>query len=371
MAGASALSACGGDASAPSRSQVPVEKFKVAHTLRVGGGGSSARRASGPPVVLASAYERLVMVSISGGERRPVAVDRAARDGLKPASWAPDGRSFVVPVGYDRHTRERLLIEHLPAGRLTTIRDPVLLAPYAAAFSPDGRYLVMAADAPAGRRPTRRPDRHHHDPRGLYAYDLRRHRRVRLLDGPVSVGNLSWSPDGTRIAFTSDTLRQPNGAVRKCCDSYDGDKFVGGIVVLDLRRGTVRQLTREGSDPAFSPDGRRIAFVSRQGGAGRRCGEDGCDVSNEIHLIGTEGRDPRRITHTSADEGGPSWSPDGSHLVAEAASGDYYSGRSRLVTLRVDGSCYRALTRALSSEPALGPNSWRPVRDQRDRDPGC
>jgi hypothetical protein len=365
------MAACGWGARTTAGSRAPVETFKVAHKLHVGH-ADIARRASSPSVVLATTFDRVVAVSVPNGPRRRLIKVHGAKDGLKSASWAPDGRSFVVPVGYGEVPREaRLVVVQFPSGPRTAIRDPAVLAPSAAAFSPDGRYLVMPAVEPAvaDEHPSPRRGPHTRDVRGLYAYDLRRHRRVRLLYGPVLDQNLSWSPDGKRIAFTSDTWVGANGGVRKCCDSYVGDKFRGGIVVLYVHTGAVKQLTNEGSDPAFSPDGTRIAFVSARGGVGKQCGEDGCDVSAEIDLIRTDGSDRRRLTHTSANERTPSWSPDGSHLVAEAASGDYYSELSRLITLRADGSCYRALTSPSDSGSTLGPNAWQPTRPVTGSEP--
>jgi Tol biopolymer transport system component len=68
----------------------------------------------------------------------------------------------------------------------------------------------------------------------------------------------------------------------------------------------VTQLTSDPSSevqPAFSPDGTRVAFASDHGG------------DWDIWVVSVEGGPPVQITHDIADDVHPSWSPDGSKLV--------------------------------------------------------
>lgn len=328
--------------------------YKAVRNLRVGR-AVPARRAPGPSLVLGTSLSGgVVTVSVPDGRRRTVLRlrGRNAHKRLQAAAWAPDGRSFVASAGYQDGW---VILAPLGSRRRTTIHAPVFVpAASSIAFSPDGRYLVVSG----------------HDERaGLYAYDLRGRRKLRLLKGDA--GPMSWSPDGRRIVFDAERVVAPNGALRTGPGSFDGDKVVGGIAVLDLTTGAVRLLSPEGTDPAFSPDGKHIAFVSRRGGIGKQCSEDGCDVNEEINIMRADGTHRHRITHTTADERTPAWSPDGRYLVAQAATRNAWDELDALITLRADGSCYRILTPPSDDEISLGANAWRPAHGVAGGEPRC
>jgi TolB protein len=91
-------------------------------------------------------------------------------------------------------------------------------------------------------------------------------------------------------------------------------------------------------DPAWSPDGRTIAFSSRRSG------------SNNLYLMNADGSGTRPLTSTNADDLHPTWSPDGTR-VAFARDGDIF-------VVNVDGSSARSVvsTRDEELQPAWSPD---------------
>ena len=142
------------------------------------------------------------------------------------------------------------------------------------AWSPDGRSIVYVADGPdrigdpipvADRDDRRRVVRvkgHRHKLEGRGYFAAQPHLWLvpagggearQLTDGDAADTSPAWSPDGRSIAFVSD--RSP-----------DRDRHFGGgaVHVLDVATGRVRQVSPEGRSaalPAWSPDGRRIAYL--------------------------------------------------------------------------------------------------------------
>lgn len=94
--------------------------------------------------------------------------------------------------------------------------------------------------------------------------------------------NPSLSPDGEQVAFESAGV---------------------GIEVAAVDGGERRVLAVEGLDPAWSPDGRRIAWVSRR------------DGSADVYVSATDGSHVTRLTNDPADELAPGWSPDSRRVV--------------------------------------------------------
>jgi WD40 repeat protein len=75
-------------------------------------------------------------------------------------------------------------------------------------------------------------------------------------------------------------------------------------------------------DPAWSPDGRRLAFASGPPGA------------NQIYVMNADGSDRRRLTEGEGNPGRPAWSPDGRRLAFHSRQ----SGNSEIYVVNVDGS---------------------------------
>jgi hypothetical protein len=108
---------------------------------------------------------------------------------------------------------------------------------------------------------------------------------VKLTDHPGPDSQPAWSPDGSRIAFRS--YRDP----------------IGGIWVVDADGSNTANLITANtsfSNPAWSPDGSRIAFTRH----------------SDIWVMNSDGTNPVRIVDSDTSSGGhPTWSSDGSRIA--------------------------------------------------------
>jgi Tol biopolymer transport system component len=134
---------------------------------------------------------------------------------------------------------------------------------------------------------------------------------VRLTDG-VNDSWASWSPDGTKILFSSTRF---DHSIGQCTP---GDPYEFGcptdIYMMSSDGSNVVRLTDDHVPefmPVWSPDGSRIAFV--------READPVPSAFAGIYTMNPDGSDVRRVS--SSDGGrdfGPSWSPDGSRIVFAA-----------------------------------------------------
>jgi TolB protein len=108
-----------------------------------------------------------------------------------------------------------------------------------------------------------------------------------------------WSPDGRKIAFIS--VRDGRS------DVYLIDPDGAGQTPITSNAAVMGY-----SPPAWSPDGRNIAFASAR------------DGNREIYLTSTDGRRLTRLTTDSAEDQLPLWSPDGTRIAFQVVRGKNY-----------------------------------------------
>jgi hypothetical protein len=177
--------------------------------------------------------------------------------------------------------------------------------------------------------------------REIYTMDHDGEDVQRLTWSPASEENPAWSPAWTRLAFQSD--RSGNCdifSMRADCDSTAADPET----CYDLR-----QLTDDPTDdllPAWSPDGRSIAFVSMR------------DGDPEIYVMDSNGQNQRRLTFSASSEWRPAWLPDSTGLVFVSDR----SGNNDIYQLTVP----EPGAGPLASEPEVTPVIVSPADD---RDP--
>ena len=193
------------------------------------------------------------------------------------------------------------------------------------------------------------------------------------------------SPDGTKIAFTSDRAGDNMDIYLANADGSDVARVTGNdfnafhpivspdgkqilfsafpsqIYVVGIDGSGEKQLLADNGDMgSWSPDGKHIAYISGQDGT--------ADVGNaEIYVMNADASGQTRITNDPASEGIPSWSPDGKQIAFTSDRG----GSQDLYVMNADGTDVQQLTSdpGMDDWPAWSPDGhWIAFSRKADQD---
>jgi TolB protein len=88
-----------------------------------------------------------------------------------------------------------------------------------------------------------------------------------------------------------------------------------------------------GEDPAWSPDGRKIAFLG--------VGDDG---NTDVYVVRADGLGQQRLTRHPGVDGNPAWSPDGRKIAFTRRAREWGAGKTYIYVMNADGSGQRRLS---------------------------
>jgi tol-pal system beta propeller repeat protein TolB len=111
----------------------------------------------------------------------------------------------------------------------------------------------------------------------------------------VFYNSFNWSPDGKTLCFSIIVME--NGV-------FDRNRWEIGTI--NSETGEIKRLTADNTDddwPAYSPDGKQIAFQSER------------DGNSEIYTMDVNGKNAHRLTSNNSKDYHPDWSPAGQEII--------------------------------------------------------
>ncbi len=213
-------------------------------------------------------------------------------------------------------------------------------------ISPDGNMLAFASDQTGN-----------HD---IYIFDYRTGGTYQVTESPKDDRYPSWSPDNSKILFSSkrtgggdiyEVSAKGRSGYLQLSDQKGMEEFPsyapkgkGLLFARAVARNLIRHDMRivfqddaslapgiilaDGDEPRFSPDGKRIVFVSRR------------TKDNEIWIMNADGSMQTQLTSSPGDDINPSFSPDGSQIIFATKR----TGNLDLYVMDATGGSVRQLT---------------------------
>jgi Tol biopolymer transport system component len=250
----------------------------------------------------------LFLVPVDVGEPRPMTRPESAAQHQMPAI-SPDGRHLAYASCNEGYFRTNCFVQVLGLDRALTPTGPPRRLTHQTGWtitgltwSRDGRFVVFSA--------------------GM-SHDFSRLWRVAAdgKDPPARIEVAGIQAIEPTIAAGASRL-----AFSKQLDDMDLHRLEAGGEARPIARSSAREF-----GPAFSPDGRRIAFCSVRTGD-----------AIEIWVAGSDGSNPVRLTRGPGSwQGSPAWSPDGRRIAFDSRAED---GSVHVWTIDAEGGTPQPIT---------------------------
>ncbi|MEZ4697412.1 MAG: winged helix-turn-helix domain-containing protein [Rhodothermales bacterium] len=330
-----------------SRSGLFVKTISTDSPVRIGNKSMEAQHPCWSPDGLHIAYFAcgddgscsLVHASALGTDERPILSGVERPWGL---TWSPEGKEMVYSARDPETGSWRLFQVRIDSALSTPLTAPPaqFRGDVDPVYSPDGTTLVFKRSQSEGVAE-------------LLTISARGGNPEALTQDGASIAGQSWTPDGNEIVFSSTrnglfqlwSIGLDGGKPRQLSEvaahdpgfpqiSPDGRTLVFEEWNIDVNLWELHPGMRDSTavrrigstwwnrQPAISPDGKRVAFVSARSG------------KPEIWLSEIGGRNAFRVTESAgANVGTPSWAPDGKQIAFEA----FRDGQSDIFVVAADG----------------------------------
>ena len=300
--------------------------------VAAGGDGSGTPTAStGSVFRTTSRSSDIVVLELATGRIRPVTRRQGRYLAVSSPTWSPDGRRLAFAQQTCPHCPFRIAVVDASGGQARAVTGPRrdVNEP---SWSPSGDRLAVTTSE--------------HNERSLALVNLPSG-RIQELEPHLEEGSEGEEGEEEEIEAPNHPAFSPDG--RSIAFDAEASQERTSLRLLDVASGEVQAVESKAHNngyPTFSPSGRRLAF-SRTDAAFRW----------DLCVAPLDGQDQVCLTRGPANDTEPSWSPKGRSIVFASDREDPTVGLRSLYVVRPDGRGLRRLTTGFDDgAPAFSPD---------------